>query len=169
MHTPMAVVVDYKTCTGCRLCEIVCSLRNEKKISASLSRIRVASFPPGIDVPVVCVQCQKASCIEVCPQEALKRDSKTQAVVVNQERCIGCKVCVEACPAGAIFVDSRRNIVFKCELCGGEPECVEICPTNALSLVKVPFDTRIFAKKAEEIAKELSELWILPKEEKAYV
>jgi len=162
---PMAVVVDYKICTGCRLCEIVCSLRNEKKISTNLSRIRVNSFPPGIDVPVLCVQCDKAACIEACPQGALERDPKTQAVTVNVEKCVGCRLCVEACPAGAIFVDSRRNTVFKCELCGGEPECVKICPTNALSLVKVPFDTRIFAKKAEEIAEELRDSWMIPKEE----
>lgn len=160
---PIAVMVDYKACTGCRLCEIVCSLRNEKEISPTLSRIRVYSFAPGIDVPIVCAQCLKASCIETCPQEALNRDPDTQAVVVNEEKCVGCKLCIEACPAGAIFVDSRRNIVFKCELCGGEPECVKICPVDALSLVKVPFDTRIFARKAEEIARNLSELWALPR------
>lgn len=165
---PAAVVVDYKLCTGCRLCEVVCSLTNEKKISTVLSRIKVYSFPPGIDVPIVCTQCEKASCIEACQQNALKRDEKTGAVVVDVERCIGCGVCVDTCPGKAIYMHPEKNAVFKCELCRGNPQCVEICPANALSLVKVSFDTRIFAKKAEEIAEELREALMLPKEEKSY-
>ena len=164
---PVAVVVDYKLCTGCRLCEIICSLTNEGKISTALSRIKVYSFPPGIDVPIVCAQCEKASCMEACPQNALERDEKTHAVTVNAKKCVGCGLCLEACPAKAIFVHPKGNIVFKCELCGGNPQCVEICPANALSLVKVSFDTRIFAKKAEEIAEEMREAFILPKEEKS--
>lgn len=163
---PTAVVVDYKLCTGCRLCEVICSLTNEGKISTALSRIKVYSFPPGIDVPIVCVQCERASCMEVCPQNALERDEKTHAVKVSVKKCVGCGLCIEACPAKAIFMHSEKKTVIKCELCGGNPQCVEICPANALSLVKVSFDTRIFAKKAEETAEELREAFMLPKEVK---
>jgi len=162
---PTAVVVDYKLCTGCRLCEVICSLANEGKISSNLSRIKVYAFPPGIDVPIVCAQCERAPCIDACPQSALERDSNIHAVIVNEEKCIGCGLCVKACPAEAVFIKPEKNVAFKCQLCGGKPECIEICPTNALSLVKVKFDTRIFAKKADEIAEELREALMLPKEE----
>lgn len=166
---PTAVVVDYKLCTGCRLCEIICSLTNEGEISTSLSRIKVHFFPPGIDVPILCLQCGRAVCIDACPQGALERDSKTNAVIVNEEKCTGCGLCIKACPAEAIFINPRRNVAFKCQLCNGKPQCVEICPANALSLIKVSFDTRIFAKKADEIAEELRDAWILPKEEIKHV
>ena len=165
---PTAVVVDYKLCTGCRICEIICSLANEGKTSTMLSRIRVYSFPPGIDVPIVCAQCERAPCIEACPQNALERNEKIRAVTVNVDKCVGCGLCIEACPAKAIFMHPEKNVVFKCELCGGNPQCVEICPANALSLVKVSFDTRIFAKEAKEIARELYEAFMLPKEERGH-
>jgi len=161
---PKAVVVDYKLCTGCRICEMVCSLKREGVISDSSSRIRVYSFPPGLDVPILCVQCERAPCVKVCPQQALVRDSETGAVIVDEEECTGCGACVKACPADAVFVHPDRKVAVKCDLCGGKPECIEMCPSGALSYCEVPFDTRTFAKKPEEIAEELRGLLMLPKE-----
>jgi len=156
-----AVIVDYKLCSGCRLCEIACSLEKEKNISPVNSRIKVYQIPPGLDIPILCVQCDRAPCINSCPQKAIEKDRETNAVIIHENECIGCGLCVNACPANAIFLTSEKKAV-KCDLCGGEPKCVEICPTNALSYVNVPFDTRVFAKKPEEIAEELCELLGLP-------
>jgi len=160
---PKAVVVDYKLCTGCRLCEMFCSLKREGAISTSLSRIRVYPFPPGLDIPVLCVQCERAPCVEACPKKSLTRDLETKAIVVNEDECTGCGVCVKACPADAIFIHPIRKVAVKCDLCGGEPECVGTCPSGALSYCEVPFDTRTFAKKPEEIAEEVRCLLMLPK------
>jgi len=161
---PKAVVVDYKLCTGCRICEMACSLRKEGVISASLSRIRVYPFPPGLDVPVLCVQCERAPCVEVCPKKSLVRDLETRAVVVKEDECTGCGICVKACPADAISIHPTRKVAVKCDLCGGKPECVEVCPSGALSYCEVPFDTRTFAKKPEKIAEEIRGFFALPKE-----
>lgn len=146
---PEAVIVEYEKCTGCRICEIVCSTKNEGVISYERSRIRVYTFPPGLDIPIVCVQCQRAPCIEACPLEIISRDSVSGAVVIQEEACSGCGSCVKACPAGAIFVHPTRGVAIKCHLCNGDPECVKLCPTEAISYYSVPFDTRSFAKKAE--------------------
>lgn len=162
---PRAVVANHRECTGCRICELVCSVKNEGEHSPRLSRIRVYPFPPGLDIPVVCVQCDKAPCIEACPLGLLSRDPKSGAVVVQEEQCNGCGLCAKACPAQAIFMDPTRNVAIKCHLCHGEPECVKFCPTEALSHYELPFDTRIFAKAPEKIAEELRRhVLMLPKE-----
>ena len=140
--THKSVVVDYKKCSGCRLCEVTCSMRAGNPLRPSGSRIRVLSFPPGLDIPVVCRQCEVAPCIPACPVGALERDAKTGAVVLNEETCTGCQACIPACPAEAIFYDDKRNLVLKCDLCGGSPKCVDACPLGALEFRVTPFDAR---------------------------
>lgn len=117
-----AVIVNYLGCTGCRICELVCSVKNEGVFSAQLSRIRVYPFPPGLDVPVVCVQCDKAPCIEACPLGLLSRDPGSGSVVIQDELCNGCGSCVGACPIQAIFMHSTRHVAINCHLCQGEPD-----------------------------------------------
>ena len=162
---PKAVIVNYRECTGCRICELACSIKNESVISTQLSRIKVYPFPPSLDVPVVCVQCNKAPCIKVCPLGLLSRDPESGAVVIQEELCNGCGLCMNACPAHAIFMHPTRHVAIKCHLCQGEPECVKLCPTEALSHYELPFDTRIFAKNPEKIARELRKhVLMLPEE-----
>jgi len=152
---PRSVMVEYKACTGCRTCEMICSLKNEGVIAPSLSRIRVYCYPPGLDIPTVCVQCLKAACVDACPQNAIMKDEELGIVIIDEKLCTGCGLCVEACPAKAIAIHPTRKVAFKCQLCMGEAPCVEACPANALSLYTVPFDTRIFAKSPERTAEEL--------------
>jgi len=152
---PRAVVVDYEKCTGCRICEIACSLTNEGAVSPERSRVRVYTLPPGLDIPVVCVQCQQAPCIEACPQKLISRDPVTDAVLIQEDLCNGCGLCAKACPAEAIFLHPTRAVAIKCHLCQGEPACVKLCPTEAIDYYHVPFDTRVFAKKTEKIAEEI--------------
>jgi Fe-S-cluster-containing hydrogenase component 2 len=81
-------------------------------------------------VPVVCLQCDDAPCIEQCPTGALVRDPDTSAVIVVAENCDGCGECERACPYGAIRV--WEDLAHKCDLCGGDPECVRFCAPGAL-------------------------------------
>ena len=91
---------------------------------------------------MVCQQCADAPCLEACPEEAISRDAKTDAVVVDQDLCIQCGSCVSACVIGldavaseqklAIRLDEDTQFPLKCDLCGGDPQCVKFCPTEAL-------------------------------------
>jgi len=120
---------DPDKCTGCRICESGCSLIKEKMANPLFSRVKVVKFEEkGIDFPVLCFHCEEPPCMNVCPVGAVKREGK--AVVINDERCIGCKLCVIACPFGSISVRGNRPI--KCDLCGGDPFCATICPTHAI-------------------------------------
>jgi Fe-S-cluster-containing hydrogenase component 2 len=84
---------------------------------------------------VVCLQCDTAACVAVCPAKALVRDEQTGAIVALHDRCVRCKACVYVCPFGNIAFDQAADEVVKCDLCGGEPRCVQFCPTATLEYV----------------------------------
>lgn len=138
MDARSAVAADPEKCTGCRTCELACSLRNYAEVAPSRARIFIVRDETGglvATTPVVCHQCEEALCALLCPADALVRDDSTGAVVVAARRCLGCRTCVVACPYGAPSVDPQLGITQKCDLCGGEPTCVRVCPNQALELV----------------------------------
>ena len=75
----------------------------------------------GISVPLMCLQCDTAACEKVCPTGALKRNESTGALVVDDAKCIRCKMCVQACPFGNIAYDPAKNRILRCDLCDGDP------------------------------------------------
>jgi carbon-monoxide dehydrogenase iron sulfur subunit len=129
------LVIDIDRCTGCRMCEMACSLEKEGECSRVFSRIKVVKMEQGIDLPLVCLQCEEAVCMKVCPVRAISRNT-IGTIVVDYEVCIGCKVCLALCPFGAISLDPKRRKVIKCDLCGGQPQCVRFCQPKALSYVR---------------------------------
>lgn len=127
------IIIDAERCTGCRLCEMVCSVRNEGINNPVKSRIRIVKWDDeGVTVPILCQQCEDAPCSKVCPVGAVYRDDKTGACRIDQERCIRCRICVSACPFGMMGYDAELDRVFKCELCDGEPICVKFCDPQAI-------------------------------------
>lgn len=143
-----------------------CSTYNNGATSLSKSRIRIARHEgyavTGIDeeselifTALSCRQCDEAFCMHICPSGAIVRHKDTGAMVVNYDRCIGCRMCIAVCPFGAIMYDADRRRVIKCDLCGGEPQCVRLCPTRALEflpkkLAHLPKSDRL-AKRIVEI------------------
>jgi len=128
------LTVDATLCIGCRICEVACSLRFTAAVRPAEARLAVLKMADSqIDLPQICHQCIEPPCSASCPVDALVRDAATGAVVLVQERCIGCRICIQACPFGALGVDPGTGDVMKCDLCGGEPRCVSSCPTGALS------------------------------------
>jgi Fe-S-cluster-containing hydrogenase component 2 len=70
-----------------------------------------------------------------CPASAIELDSKTNARVINTQKCTGCQTCLKACPWAMTSFDAETKKATKCNLCGGDPQCVKICPAGALSYV----------------------------------
>jgi len=151
------IIADPKKCIGCRTCEIACVMAHSA--TQDISALTAATFAPrlhvikGVNVStaVLCRQCEDAPCANVCPNGAISRQNGM--VLVMQERCIGCKTCVVACPYGAMEVITRPVVrqngaqltaisdkaeAHKCDLCTGRaagPACMETCPTKALHCV----------------------------------
>jgi Fe-S-cluster-containing hydrogenase component 2 len=137
------IMVDPSKCTGCRSCEIACSFEKLRECNPSRARIHVVcNRITGKNLPVVCQQCRDAPCKAVCPTKAIYEDEKTHAIVVNKNKCIGCRQCVMACPFGAIDVFLDIGHSFKCDLCDGNPQCVEACTENALTFIEETRESR---------------------------
>jgi Fe-S-cluster-containing hydrogenase component 2 len=133
----MQLYIDPAKCTGCRICEVFCSFKHEGAVQPSMSRITVVhGSEAGRFIPFTCVQCARPACAEVCPVDAITRDVESGVVAVHAEDCIGCRMCVQACPFGAMAFDRDRGIAYKCDLCGGDPECARMCPTGAIQFLR---------------------------------
>jgi Fe-S-cluster-containing dehydrogenase component len=124
------------------------------------SRIRVFMLIPGVEVPHLCTQCSNYPCVESCPVEALSINEKTGAVVVDNEKCTSCGVCIKACPGKIPYLHPETSKAIICDLCGGEPECAKICErAGYFALIKgertssINFD--LYAKDPEEITANL--------------
>jgi len=132
---------DFSRCSGCRLCEVACSLKHEGVIWPEASRVKVFEFAPGVLVPHLCLQCPDYPCVKACPTNALSVDPRTGAVLVDEGKCTLCGNCIKACPAKVPRVVKGKRYVVICDLCGGDPECVKACKSagfNALELIPRP-------------------------------
>jgi len=131
-----ALYINYEKCTGCRLCELVCTVKHDGISNPMRSRIKVMKWEmEGLYIPMSCQQCQDAPCLNVCPVKAISRDEEMARVRVDYDVCIGCRSCVSVCPFGAMNFNVIDKKVFKCDLCDGDPQCVRFCDRKAVDFV----------------------------------
>lgn len=130
-------------CMACRLCEIACFVAHSK----SKKIIKAYKEEPGGSMPrlvieqkgplsfaIQCRNCKEAPCIPACVSGAMRRD-KSGRITHDDKKCVGCWMCVMACPFGVILMDTRgKKVAAKCDLCSdlNTPACVEACPNEAL-------------------------------------
>lgn len=128
------LIISPERCTGCGDCETACSLKHAGVKYPGRSSIRIIKDPngDGFFLPNTCRQCEDPPCLAACPQKAISRDHPLNRVVINHIKCVGCQMCVSACPVGAMGFAKNRGKAFKCTLCGGDPECVRACQPKAL-------------------------------------
>ena len=126
------LMVKPEKCVSCRTCELMCSFGHTEVFNPRLSAVTVIGYEEAmVSVPVMCMQCEEACCLKVCPVGAIAMDDKG-AAVMNPDKCIVCKMCMSACPLGNIHFSPVSKKVFKCDLCGGDPKCAKFCPSGAI-------------------------------------
>lgn len=131
-----ALAVEPKVCSGCRTCEVICSMHHEGKVDLERARLFIKANPfTGSFLPQICRQCPDTPCFYACPESAIEIQAGDGTVIIHQERCTGCRLCGEACPFKGIRFDRADRKAFKCDFCQGDPECVKWCPTSALGVV----------------------------------
>ncbi|MCX7829272.1 MAG: 4Fe-4S dicluster domain-containing protein [Thermanaerothrix sp.] len=158
MATEKVLLVTPERCIGCGSCELACSFNKEGQFRPSMSRVGVHRFERGQNVPMMCFQCDDAPCAKACKTQALYKSS-SGLVEFDRDKCIGCRMCVMACPFGNVSYDRSSKGVVKCDQCGGDPKCAGICPTKAIEYM--PADAAVVSKKkrfAKRIADALEEV-----------
>lgn len=149
--TENLLLITPERCIGCGTCELACSFGHEGEFSPSFARISVLRFEAGVNVPMTCLQCDKPACVAACKTAALEKDTKTGLVTVNATKCIGCRMCVMACPFGNISYNATLKHTLKCDQCGGKPMCAEFCPVKAIEYL--PADSATIQRKKAFSAK----------------
>lgn len=135
---PKALKIIPEKCTGCMQCELACSFVQTGEFRPAHSVIRVGIFDEQASyAPYTCFQCEEAWCMTACPVNAIAVDPHTRAKVVLEQVCVGCSLCVIACPFGTVFLKPDTHKAFKCNLCEGDPACAKACPTGAIEFAEV--------------------------------
>lgn len=165
--TKLAIAISLDRCMGCNTCSTVCKMQNNVPMGMLWNRVltegcevadgAVGTYPDlsRTYLPLACQHCESPACLRVCPTGATYKDDKGR-VEIDYDKCIGCRMCMAACPYNArVFNwnDPRRDpdfdygdkdvpvrgkgVMEKCTLCkertdrGDEPMCVKCCPARA--------------------------------------
>jgi len=163
----LGLVIDLDTCVGCHACATSCKEWNAGGIAGPLTDERpFAKDPQGVwfnrvhsyeleadaatqqpaqtlHFPRSCLHCETPACVTVCPTGASYKRAEDGIVLVDEDKCIGCKLCSWACPYGAREYSEVEGVMKKCTLCvdriyndkldevDRQPACVQACPTKA--------------------------------------
>ena len=161
--------IDTKRCIGCHTCSVACRIENNLPKNNWWNRA-LTKGGENMDTPegvfpnvtmsyltVACQHCENPACVKVCPVGATYRDEETGVVRQDYDKCIGCRMCMSACPYTGVRLFNweepaytidfsvgdpdvpthQKHVVEKCTMCwhrlakGEEPACIEVCPARA--------------------------------------
>ncbi len=137
------MVIQQDRCIDCERCKKACAETNHVPEYGYRTTILERYVPDAVGqkrefIPVLCMQCNNPPCVRACPVKATYKDKNNGIVMMNYDKCIGCKTCISACPYNARYFDEERHAVDKCNFCfdtrisKGEKltACAAICPAG---------------------------------------
>jgi NAD(P)H-nitrite reductase large subunit/Fe-S-cluster-containing hydrogenase component 2 len=138
---PSTLIFNRERCLACRSCELACAVVHSRtrRLDGAIAehplprrRVSIVRSEGGLEA-LRCEQCDEPLCLFSCKSGALHRRAEDGRVTLDEERCLGCLMCLMVCPYG-IRPDVARDRVTRCDVCGdlATPACVEACPTHAL-------------------------------------
>ena len=144
MAKEYAMVIQLAKCIGCQACTVACKLQND--VPEGQYRTQSPAIGPTGTYPNVhmyfekeaCQMCKNAPCVRVCPTKA-SHYNEAGLVLIDADKCVGCKYCITACPYKARFLNKETGVADKCTFCyetrvakGEKPACVSTCVGGAL-------------------------------------
>ena len=114
-------VIDNRKCIGCHACTVAC--KSEHDVPIGVNRTHVKYIEKGNYPDVTrefsvhrCNHCEDSPCTTICPTTALF--TRSDGIVdFDDDRCIGCKSCMQACPYDALYIDPNKGTAAKCNYC----------------------------------------------------
>ena len=136
------MLIDLKKCVGCHACAVACKEAHGTPPGITRSHVKrefEGEYPDATMhiVPMLCMHCENPPCVEACPTEGATYKREDGIVVVDKEKCIGCKYCMAACPYGVRIQIEKTGVIEKCRFCwdgekpGNPPACVGTCISGA--------------------------------------
>ena len=140
-------IIDIRKCIGCRSCFVACKAENNTPLRTDwryvVERERGAYPTPKREfISLSCNHCDDPACMKSCPVDAITKRDDDGVVLIDQDKCIGCRYCMFACPYGAPRIDTDTGKVSKCTMCvhrldaGLTPACATACLTGAIQFVE---------------------------------
>lgn len=162
MSKKMGFVVNIQRCIGCHACEMSC--KNYYQLHPKVRRRAVYELDEQITesasrvyLSAACNHCDEPACKEACPVGAYSK--RADGIVLHDEnRCIGCQMCVIACPYHVPQYNPEKKKVDKCHMCydlqdnNELPVCVANCPMEAIELVDLSTEQKGTVKEIEGFA-----------------
>lgn len=139
----MGFFYDMTACIGCKTCQIACQDKNDLAPGLLFRRVtgcEGGKFPhPWVYyLSLSCNHCREPLCVSACPTGALYKETRLGAVLIDPDKCSGCRKCRQSCPYGNIYIDEASGKAVKCDMCEGlvaageEPACTGSCVMRAL-------------------------------------
>lgn len=138
-----SMVIRQDRCVDCERCLEACATTNDVAPYGYRTNILEKVTPDAIGqkrefIPVLCNQCNNPPCTRACPTKATYKDKKNGIVMMQYEKCIGCKGCVLACPYNARYFNEEKHAIDKCNFCYDTrlskgkklTACAEACPAG---------------------------------------
>ena len=138
-------LIDTDACYGCKTCTLACKSENNLPTDMIWRKVRehlTQSPNSQTFISMACNHCDKPKCMEVCPAKTYSK-REDGIVVQDHNKCIGCQMCIMACPYDAPKFDSATGKTSKCNLCaerldeGLKPRCVESCPGGVIQFGEI--------------------------------
>ena len=134
--------IDNRKCIGCHACTVACKSEHDVPVGVNRTHVKyieTGQYPNSNREFSVhrCNHCEDAPCTTICPTTALF--TRSDGIVdFDDDRCIGCKSCMQACPYDALYINPNTGTAAKCNYCAHriensyEPACVIVCPVEAI-------------------------------------
>lgn len=160
----LGMLIDLSLCIGCNACAVACKQENGVPLTKFNTWVESWDVDKAGEIrranmPKLCNHCADAPCVKVCPTGA-SYQTEDGVVLVDAEKCIGCKYCMTACPYQARWVDEESGEVDKCTFCyhrssnGLLPACVSTCVTRARYFGDLNDPNSDISKKIAEVGSE---------------